>query len=136
MPTPNEDVDPSAIEGQAAVVADDRHVLLFGDTHVSWGLHVWDAVTGLITDKGPLMSGPAPTRRILPRRLSDGTIVVVGPPASGLPQDPVTVYRLAWPDLALQELGDLPRCGDPQDVVVPRTTGSGCSAVAPMGLRW
>ena len=118
LPTPNEDVDPSAIEGQAAVAADDRQVLFFGDTHISWDLHVWDAVTGLITDRGPLVSGPTPTRRILPRRLSDGTIVIVGPPVSGLPQDPVTVYRLGWPDLTLRKLGDLPRCGDPQDVVV------------------
>ena len=60
MPTPNEDVDPSAIVGQAAVVADDRHVLFLGDTHVSWSVRVWDAVTGLITDQGRSSRGRPP----------------------------------------------------------------------------
>ena len=116
----SEDIDPSAIVGHAAVAADDRHVLFLGDTHVSWNLRVWDAVTGLITDHGPLVAGPTPTRPILARRLSDGTVVVVGPPVSGLAGDPVTVYRLGWPNPTLEPLGTLPRCGEAQDVVVLR----------------
>jgi hypothetical protein len=103
------------------VVVKSRHHLGSGPAPgPEWDLQTWDPATGRFTLEGSVESTNDVQGPIRAVQLSDGRLVIVGPPiaAPPAPNRDAAVYQVDRPTVAVTRLGELTDCGDVIEALV------------------